>query len=102
MRNSTVGEKAKRAMAQALLNEVFKMMERDGCDTINQADLIAHLETFKEEIPESELAQPVFADDEGAEIKSRFGDCGVIQCDDTSLSLRNVEERDREDFIRLQ
>lgn len=102
MRNNTLTDNAKRAMAKAAMDEILRMIDSSESKTISREEIVAHMEQFIAEPPSEKVEKAAKDNDAGLEIKKRFWSFGNISCMNGELLLRDVVDSDKEGYLQLQ
>lgn len=86
------------------LQEALDILDADDGKSFEEKKeaLIKHLQSHKEPVLVDALADLAIADKKGQQMKDTFWTEGDVACEDTSFTLRKVDDRDRESYLELQ
>lgn len=104
MNTESFAEYAVKNTIEDTLQEALDILDADDGKSFEEKKeaLIKHLQSHKEPVLVDALADLAIADKKGQQMRDTFWRCGDVTCEDASIVLRKVDERDRVGYLELQ
>lgn len=104
MDKETFADYAVKSTIEDTLQEALDILDADDGKSFEEKKeaLIKHLQSHKEPVLVDALADLAIADKRGQQLKDTFWSAGEVTCDDASITLRKVDDSDREGYLELQ
>ena len=104
MNTESFAEYAVKNTIEDTLQEALDIIEADDGKSWEEKReaLLQHLQSRKEPVLVDALADLAIADKKGQQIKDTFWTEGAVTCEDTSITLRKVDDNDRDGYLELQ
>lgn len=104
MNKETFAEYAVKNTIEDTLQEALDILDADDGKSFEEKKeaLIKHLQSHKEPVLVDALADLAIADKRGQQLKDTFWSAGDVTCEDASITLRKVDDSDREGYLELQ
>lgn len=104
MDKEAFAEYAVKSTIEDTLQEALDILDADDGKSFEEKKeaLIKHLQSHKEPVLVDALADLAIADKKGQQLKDTFWTEGDIACEDASITLRKVDDCDREGYMALQ